>query len=481
MEKKYSISQWPDANEILDRLNKLVSIPVIDLPPEVNKKYEDYYMNQCKKSFELYQKARKVIPNGVQHNLAFNHPFPLAVSKAEGAYLYDVDGNRYIDFLQAGGPTLLGSNYKPVQEKVIQVLQEAGPTTGLFHEYELKLADLVCDIYDSIDMLRMLGSGTEADMAAIRMARAYTKKSKIIKVGGAYHGWSDQMVFGLHVPGTGALEALGIPRGCNKDTQEFPPNDIEALEKLLEKNEKKGGTAAVFLEPLGPESGTRPVLRDFNKHVAELCEKYETLLVFDEVVTGFRVGLDGAQGYFGIKPDLTVFGKAITGTYPMAGGVGGKAEIIETCSNANGTGKRAYVGGTLSANPISCAAGYFSIKALQETEAHIKAGLAGDKLTKGIQETIDKYELPYVVWNTGSIIHLETGAVMLVDIMDPKGMEEVKPRKMCMEHMGMAFSAEKLITIAGSRLYTNMMDTDEVIKEAVQGLDNVFSQIQYKK
>jgi glutamate-1-semialdehyde 2,1-aminomutase len=480
MAKEYGISSWPVAAEVQAKLDNLVSLPVIDLPPKAMDKYNKYYAEKCTISKEMHEKSCLVIPNGVQHNLAFNHPFPLAIKSAKGAYMEDYDGNKYIDFLAAGGPTILGSNYEPVQKKVIEVLLEAGPTTGLFHEYELKLAELVCSHYDSVEMLRMLGSGTEADMAAARMARAYTKKKKIVKVGGAYHGWSDQFVFGMHVPGTGALEAMGIPRGCNKETQEFPPNNLEALKKLLTKNEKKGGTAGVWIEPLGPESGTRPQHKEFNKGVAELCEEFGTLLVFDEVVTGFRIGLDGAQGYFGVKPDMTVFGKCITGTYPMAGGVGGRRDVIETCSNANGTGRRAYVGGTLSANPICSAAGYFSIKEIERTRAHMIAGAAGDKITKGLQEIMAKYGLPYVVWNTGSIVHIETGAVMLLDIMSPEGMKQVDARKECMEHMGMAFSGEGLITIAGSRLYTTMAHTDEVIKETLAKFDNVFSQIEYK-
>jgi glutamate-1-semialdehyde 2,1-aminomutase len=171
----------------------------------------------------LNDEAQKLIPGGVQHNLAFNYPFPIAIEKADGAYLWDADGNRYIDFLQAGGSTVLGSNYKPVRDKVIEMLQTCGPVTGLFHEYELKLAQLINHFMPSVEMFRMLGSGTESVMAAIRAARAFTKKKKIIKVGGAYHGWSDSMVYGLHIPGTGRLEAKGIPGGATANTQEFFP------------------------------------------------------------------------------------------------------------------------------------------------------------------------------------------------------------------------------------------------------------------
>ena len=248
-------------------------------------------------------------------------------------YLWDVDGNRYIDFLQAGGPTLLGNNYAPVRDKVIELLRECGPVTGLFHEYELKLAQLINRHMPAVEIFRMLGSGTEACMAAIRAARTFTGKSKIIKVGGAYHGWSDQLVYGLHIPGTGAMEAFGIPGGALRDTQEFYPDDLDprtGLRALLEKNASRGGTAAVILEPVGPESGTRPIDRDFNRRARALCDEFGALLIFDEVVTGFRMGLGGAQGYFGVRPDLTVFGKCVAGGYPAAGGLGGRREVMAT-------------------------------------------------------------------------------------------------------------------------------------------------------
>jgi glutamate-1-semialdehyde 2,1-aminomutase len=422
-----------------------------------------------------------MIPGGVQHNLAFNYPFPLAIEKAEGAFLWDVDGNRYIDFLQAGGPILLGNNYQPVREKILELINLCGPVTGLFHEYELKLAELICKHMPSVEMFRMLGSGTEGVMAAIRAARTYTDKSKIIKVGGAYHGWCDQMVYGLHVPGTGAMEAYGIPRGCLKETQEFFPNDLDGpkgLRALLEKNERRGGTAAVILEPLGPESGTRPVPEGFNQRVRELCDDFDSLLIFDEVVTGFRMGLGGAQGYFNVRPDLTVFGKCVAGGYPAAGGVGGRADVMSCFAAGLESGKqRAYVGGTLAANPLSCAAGYFSIMEIEKEQAHIKAARAGDKLCTGLSQIMKDRNLPFIVYNQGSIVHLETSAVMLLDIMDEHALAQAKPRKHMMEEMGAAFTAEGMITLAGSRLYTSMADDDQVVDEALAGFERVFDNI----
>ena len=476
MKQEYAISHWPDSKEILENLRVLANeLPVYQINRSTMNEYLEKYESKFAKSKQMVELARQRIPGGVQHNLAFNYPFPLAIAKADGAYLYDVSGNRFIDFLQAGGPTVLGSNYKPVRDKVLELINECGPVTGLFHEYEYKLADLIYSHVPSVEMFRSLASGTEGCMAAIRAARCFTDKKFVIKVGGGYHGWSDQFVFAMRIPGLGTLDSHGIPEGCFQYMQEFYPNDTAALEKLLKDNESKGGTAAVIVEPLGPESGTRPVHRDFNEKVKALCDSYGTLLIFDEVVTGFRVGLGGAQGYFDIKPDLTVFGKCVAGGYPAAGGVGGRKEIMLTfAAGIQGLKKRAMVGGTLSANPLSCSAGYFAIKAIEETQAHLKAGKAGDRLTKGLQEIFKRYNLPFVAFNHGSICHMETGAAMLMELSNPKILEQVEKRRTVMEELGAALMVEGIITLAGSRIYTSMADTDDVIDDALERFDTVF-------
>ncbi|MBN2117305.1 MAG: aminotransferase class III-fold pyridoxal phosphate-dependent enzyme [Anaerolineales bacterium] len=475
--QKYAISKYHDTKEVYAKLDHLISQPMRPVKREKMQEFLCYFENQCKSSKALTDEAKKYIPGGVQHNLAFNYPFPIAIEKADGAWLWDADGNQYIDFLQAGGPTVLGSNYAPVREKVFELLTTCGPVTGLFHEYELKLAQLVNRFMPAVEMFRMLGSGTEGVMAAIRGARTFTKKKYVIKVGGAYHGWSDQMVYGLHVPGTRRLEATGIPRGASSATQECFPNSLAALRRHLIFNRLRGGTAAVIVEPLGPESGTRPVPFDFNQKVRELCDEFGALLIFDEVVTGFRLGLGGAQGFFGVRPDLTAFGKCISGGYPMAGGVGGRADVImRFAAGIGGTGERAYIGGTLSANPLSCVAGYYSLLEMERTNAPVIAGQAGDRLTQGLQAMIEKYDLPFVAYNQGSIVHLETSGVMLLDFRNPIRLaRELKPRKHMLEEMGAAYMSQGLITLAGSRMYTSMADTDAVIDDALNKFETVLS------
>lgn len=288
------------------------------------------------------------------------------------------------------------------------------------------------------------------------------------------------MVYGLHIPGTRRLESTGIPRGATRTTGEFFPNALGALRRQMLLNRLRGGTAAVIVEPVGPESGTRPVPFDFNQKLRELCDEFGALLIFDEVVTGFRLGLGGAQGYFGVNPDLTVFGKCITGGYPMAGGVGGRKDVIKTfAAGIGGIGERAYIGGTLSANPMSCAAGYFALCEMERTNAPVIAGRAGDRLTKGLQEIIERRNLPFVAYNQGSIVHLETAGTMLLDFKHPiRLLKQLKPRKHMMEEMGAAYMANGLVTLAGSRMYTSMADTDDIIDEALDRFDTVLGSVE---
>ena len=492
--RQYGVTFWEDPDKIYEALHKLTSQPIYEVKKsEMDRILVEYFDTKCAKSKAISTEAKKYIPGGVQHNLAFNYPFPIAIAKAKGAYMEDVDGNTYIDFLQAGGPTILGSNNDEVRNEVKKLIDSCGPVTGLLHEAELLLAKKINEHMPAVEMFRMLGSGTESVMAALRIARIETKNKRIIKMGGAYHGWSDQMVYGLKIPGTRQfLESHGIPGTCFKLTDEVKPNDLDMLERMLHKNKSRGGTAAVIVEPVGPESGTRPVSKDYNAEAMKLAHKYGALFIFDEVVTGFRLGLGGAQGYFGIEPDLTIFGKIIAGGYPAAGGVGGKRQYASLMAAGVATGKhRAYVGGTLAANPMSSLAGYECIKQIEATNACVKAGLAGDRLAKGLKELVAKYNLPYVVYNQGSIVHLECTGAMSFDFSSFNLLKSLSgilthqrmiyKRKDAMEHMGAAYMANGIVTLAGSRLYTSLADYEnnfEVIDEALRRFDKVFAMVE---
>jgi len=485
------ISRWDNPARINRQLRNLTRQPIW----EVNDKYYaetilKYYDEKCVKSKAVYEEAKNYIPGGVQHNLAFNKPFPVCFERADGAYLYDKDGNQYIDFLQAGGPTILGSNYPAIRETAKNLLDTCGPVTGLLHESELLIAKEINHCMPNVEMFRMLGSGTESVMAALRISRIATGHKRIIKIGGAYHGWSDQLVYGLKIPGSrNFLESHGIPHKSFALTDEVRPNDLNMLEGVLKLNRLRGGTAAVLVEPVGPESGTRPVAKEYNKGVRYLCDKYGALMVFDEVVTGFRVAIGGAQAYFDVVPDLTCFGKIVAGGYPSAGGVGGKKEYAGLMAAGVATlGKhRAYVGGTLAANPLSALAGYTAIKEIERTNACEIAGRAGDRLTDGLKDLLCKYQLPFVAYNQGSIVHLECTGAMSYDFSSYcvaksaigllKNKDIMTERKESMERMGAAYMANGLVTLAGSRLYTSMADTDEVIDEALNRFEEVFKHV----
>ncbi len=488
MEQKFSISTYPDAGKINQKLDRLMKMPLYSIKSGALAAYEeDYFGKKCAGSKELIDEAMEIIPGGVQHNLAFNHPFPLAFSKAEGAFLYDIDGNRYYDFLQAGGPVVLGSNPPAVRDQVLALLDTCGPSTGLFHEYEYKLAKKICDSVPSVEMFRMLNSGNEAAMAATRIARLATKNKRIVKMGGAYHGWNDQLAYSIRIPGSRWTQASGVPKKMFRYTDEFFPGDLSDLERVLKDNAKKGGTAAVFIEAIGPESGTRPVEYDFPKGVEFLCRKYGALLVCDEVVTGFRIGMSGAQGYYRISPDLTLFGKVIGGGYPGAGGIGGKKEYMKyLASGLNGGSKnpKALVGGTMAAAPVTCVAGYYTLCEIETSGAIEKSGRMADRLVAGLNAIIDRYGLPFVAFNQGSVCHLDTTGTMQYAIdwskpwKIPGVLKQTSIRKKEMEHMGAAYMAEGIVTLAGSRLYTSAAYDEAMIDDVLRRFDKVLSNVE---
>ena len=481
----FAIDKYLDAEAVTKELDELITKPIYGVKPEALEDYvQNYFEKKCKKSKDMTDEAKNIIPGGVQHNLAFNYPFPLAIEKAEGAYLYDVDGNKYYDLLQAGGPTMIGSNDPVVRDAVIDLLKTCGPSTGLFHEYEYKLAKKISECVPSVEKFRMLGSGTEACMVAARIARLKTGNKNILKMGGAYHGWSDQMAYGIRIPGTKGLQSKGIPNFVFKHTDEFFPGDLEDLERKLKKNKLDGGTAAVFIEAIGPESGTRPVTKAFVRGCERLAHEYGALLICDEVVTGFRIGLSGAQGYFGIDPDLTIFGKVIAGGYPGAGGIGGHNDCMQHLGaglDASGKKvKKALCGGTVAATPISCIAGYTAICEIEKRNACEVAGKMGDRLTQGLQKLIKKYDLPFVAFNQGSVCHLDSVGTMHFAInwskpwTIPNVMKQTDIRRVEMEHIGAAYMAEGLVTLAGSRLYTSAAYDEKMIDDVLDRFERVF-------
>lgn len=315
------------------------------------------------KSEVLFKEAVDYIPGGVNSPVrAFGSigGTPRFIERADGAYMYDIDGNKYIDYVCSWGPMILGHNKKEILDSVIEACKN-GLSFGAATEKEVEMAKLICEIVPSIEMVRMVNSGTEAVMSAVRAARGYTRRNKIIKFAGCYHGHSDAMLVkaGSGVMTSGIPDSQGVPEGCTKDTLTAIYNDISSVEKLFEEFGEE--IAAVIVEPVGANMGVVPPRKGFLEGLRSICDKYETVLIFDEVITGFRLGLDGAQGYFGVQPDLTTFGKIIGAGMPV-GAYGGKSEIMEMISPKGPV----YQAGTLSGNPVAMAAGYTQLTILKE-------------------------------------------------------------------------------------------------------------------
>ena len=462
--------------EIVSRLKDVISREVKPIPEEALAKETDLFYKKHARSLEIFEEAKNYIPGGVEHNLSTTHPFPLAMDRVKGYKMWDVDGNEFIDYLMCGAPIILGHHFDELDDEIVKLIQEKGPSHGLTSEYELLAAKEIIKHMPAVESVRFLQSGTEADMAAIRLARAYTDKVKIVKVGGSYHGWSDQLVYSLHVPGTGPLNSRGIPPETFQYLVDIAPNDFDGLEKAFVDSKEQGGIAAVLLEPVGGESGVHPVHPDWNRRCRELCDEYGALLVFDEVVTGFRLDMGGAQKYFGIMPDLTVLGKIVAHGYPSAGALAGRKEIMDLLGA--GMGVRPYVGGTLAANPISSAACYHALKLMEKYDAVKKATDFANDLTAALNEVFaTREDLPFFVYNFGPIMQYVTWAFFSVELTQPDFLAQIIARRKTSEDYQIVATNEGMNSLAGTRMYSCMQHDQAAIDRTVEIWERIMSLI----
>lgn len=353
------------------------------------------------KSEKLFQEAVKYIPGGVNSPVrAFGSVglTPRFIERADGSHMYDVDGNQYIDFIGSWGPMILGHNHPAVRESVIKAC-ENGLSFGAATEKEVEMAELICEIVPSIEMVRMVNSGTEAVMSAIRAARGYTGRNKIIKFMGCYHGHSDAMLVkaGSGVMTAGVPDSAGVPEGCTEDTLSAVYNDLGSVQELFDRMGNE--IAAVIVEPVGANMGVVPPAEGFLEGLRDICTKYGSVLIFDEVITGFRLGIDGAQGYFGVQADLTTFGKIIGAGMPV-GAYGGKREIMEMVAPLGAV----YQAGTLSGNPVAMAAGLTQLRILKENPGiYENLNRTGDRFYGKIAEIAEESGKPLRVNHIGSL------------------------------------------------------------------------------
>ncbi|WP_338876866.1 glutamate-1-semialdehyde 2,1-aminomutase [Spirosoma sp. SC4-14] len=355
-------------------------------------------------SEQLFEKAKTLIPGGVNSPVrAFRAVggHPLFIKSAQGPYLYDEDGQQYIELINSWGPMILGHAFEPVEKAVRDAIQHSF-SFGAPTRKEVEMAELIVDMVPSVEMVRMVNSGTEATMAAIRVARGFTSRDKIIKFEGCYHGHGDSF---LIAAGSGAVtmgvpDSPGVTKATAADTLTAPYNDLASVEKLLDNNYNQ--VAAVILEPVVGNMGCVLPEPGFLEGIRTLCDKHGALLIFDEVMTGFRLAAGGAQERFGIRPDLTTMGKIIGGGMPV-GAYGGRADIMSVVSPAGPV----YQAGTLSGNPIAMSAGLAMLRYLNEhPEVYTQLEETGSKLAEGFRKGLVKAGLNYTINHIGSMFTL---------------------------------------------------------------------------
>ncbi|MCS7004346.1 MAG: glutamate-1-semialdehyde 2,1-aminomutase [Cytophagales bacterium] len=355
-----------------------------------------------KTSEQLFERAQKTIPGGVNSPVrAFRAVGgnPVFIRAAQGAYLYDEDNNRYIELINSWGPMILGHAHPLVEQAVSQVMRNSF-SFGAPTKLEVEMAELIVKMVPSIEKVRMVNSGTEACMAAIRVARGYTGRSKIIKFEGCYHGHADSFLIAAGSGATtmGTPDSLGVTQGVAQDTLIAPYNDLSFVEKLIEANPNQ--VAAVIVEPVAGNMGCVPPKKGFLEGLRHLCTQHGIVLIFDEVMTGFRLAKGGAQELLGVIPDMTTLGKIIGGGLPV-GAYGGKKEIMD-CVSPQG---KVYQAGTLSGNPLAMAAGYAMLSYLDEhPEVYSYLEKIGRDLREGMMQISQKFNRKFTVNQIGSMI-----------------------------------------------------------------------------
>lgn len=426
-----------------------------------------------KKSQEVFDKACNYMPGGVNSPVrAFRSVGlrPPVIKKGKGSRLFDLDENEYIDYVCSWGPMILGHAH-PAVIAAIKEAAESGTSFGAPTEKELQLAELVCEAVPSMEMLRLVSSGTEAAMSAIRAARGYTGRDLIVKFEGCYHGHSDGL---LVKAGSGALTAgvpdsSGVPADYSRNTLVAAYNDGEGLQELFKKYGSK--IAAVIIEPIAANMGLVLPEIDFLKQLRTLTENHGALLIFDEVITGFRVSYGGAQELYGIKPDLTVLGKIIGGGMPV-GAYGGKREIMGKVAPLGPV----YQAGTLSGNPVAVAAGISTLKTIKHTgDFYRRLDCLGKALENAYTETAGKYGLDIRINRAGSLLSVFFSGREVVDYSSAVKSDLDKFKKY------FSFMLDKGIYIAPSQfeaLFVSYAHTERDIAETKAAIEHAFSRLQ---
>lgn len=421
-------------------------------------------------SEELFDRAVKVIPGGVNSPVRAYGAIGIAprfIDRADGCHIYDVDGKEYVDYIDSWGPMILGHNFPEVKESVLKAC-EKGLSFGCATAIEVEMAEFICDHIPHVDMVRMVNSGTEAVMSAVRVARGFTGKNKVIKFAGCYHGHSDAMLVsaGSGVMTSGVPDSAGVPKGCTEDTMTAVYNDLDSVRALMEQAD--GQTAAVIVEAVGANMGVVPPKKGFLEGLRKLCDEYGALLIFDEVITGFRLAFGGAAEYFGVTPDLVTYGKIIGAGMPV-GAYGGRREIMELVSPVG----KVYQAGTLSGNPIAMAAGLTQLKYLYEhQEIYKDLEEKGKRLYGGMEKILAEKNLPYHINHVSSLGSLFFTEQEVVDYTSAKSSDT----KVFSEYFkGMLAQGIHMAPSQFEAMFLSVAHTDEIIDQTLEAVRNYFT------
>lgn len=421
-------------------------------------------------SEELFDRAVKVIPGGVNSPVRAYGAIGIAprfIDRADGCHIYDVDGKEYVDYIDSWGPMILGHNFPEVKESVLKAC-EKGLSFGCATAIEVEMAEFICDHIPHVDMVRMVNSGTEAVMSAVRVARGFTGKNKIIKFAGCYHGHSDAMLVsaGSGVMTSGVPDSAGVPKGCTEDTMTAVYNDLDSVRALMEQAD--GQTAAVIVEAVGANMGVVPPKKGFLEGLRKLCDEYGALLIFDEVITGFSLAFGGAAEYFGVTPDLVTYGKIIGAGMPV-GAYGGRREIMELVSPVG----KVYQAGTLSGNPIAMAAGLTQLKYLYEhQEIYKDLEEKGKRLYGGMEKILAEKNLPYHINHVSSLGSLFFTEQEVVDYTSAKSSDT----KAFSEYFkGMLAQGIHMAPSQFEAMFLSVAHTDEIIDQTLEAVRNYFT------
>lgn len=421
-------------------------------------------------SVDAYKEAVDLMPGGVNSPVrAFSSVgmSPIFMEKGKGSKITDIDGNEYIDYVLSWGPLILGH----ADDRVVEALKEAaekGTSFGAPTELESKVAKLVMERVPSIEMIRMVNSGTEATMSALRLARGYTGRDLILKFSGNYHGHGDSLLIkaGSGVATLGLPDSPGVPAGVAKNTITVPYNDVDSVKEAFSQYGEQ--IAAVIVEPVSGNMGVVPPVNDFLQQLRQITTEYESLLIFDEVMTGFRVGYHCAQGYFDVKPDLTCLGKVIGGGLPV-GAYGGKREIMENVAPAGSI----YQAGTLSGNPLAMTAGFETLNALKPA-MYDDMNEKVDRLIEGYEEAAEQYNIPLRVNRAGSMVGFFFTEEKVVDFTtaETSDLEMFKAY-----YQGMIAEGIFLPPSQFEGLFISTAHSDEDIEKTISAVQNVFKKL----